>query len=136
MTLPSGIGRWYSAGAGTPGHGGHMANERATGRATHPVREGLNLLDGSWYADDPHAIWSWMRREAPVYYDEASDVWGITRYDDIMTVERDPAAFSSYGGPRPHGEPLPMMISMDDPEHKRRRALVSRGFTPTASLAS
>jgi cytochrome P450 family 142 subfamily A polypeptide 1 len=27
-------------------------------------------------------------------------------------------------------EPFPSMIAMDDPEHKRRRALVSRGFTP------
>ena len=39
-------------------------------RGTHPRREGLDLLDGGWYADDPHEIWSWMRREAPVYHDE------------------------------------------------------------------
>jgi hypothetical protein len=41
---------------------------------THPVREGLNRLDGTWYAADPHPIWAWMRRQAPVYHDEASDV--------------------------------------------------------------
>jgi cytochrome P450 family 142 subfamily A polypeptide 1 len=98
--------------------------------ATHPVRDGLNLLDGGWYADDPHEVWSWMRREAPVYYDEAADVWGITRYDDVLAIEKDPRTFSSRRAPRPHGDPLPMMISMDDPAHQRRRSLVNRGFTP------
>ena len=98
--------------------------------ATHPVREGLNLLDGSWYADDPHEIWTWMRREAPVYYDPAGDVWGIARYDDVLAIEKDPKTFSSRRAPRPHGTPLPMMISMDNPDHQRRRSLVNRGFTP------
>ncbi len=103
---------------------------RLVSAPVHPVRHGLNLLDGTWYAADPHEIWTWMRREAPVYYDEASDVWGIARYDDVLAIEKDPATFSSRRAPRPHGDPLPMMISMDNPEHQRRRSLVSRGFTP------
>jgi len=98
--------------------------------ATHPVREGLNLLDGAWYAENPHEVWSWMRREAPVYYDEAADVWGLTRYDDVYAAEKDPVTFSSRRAPRPHGQPLPMMISMDNPDHQHRRALVNRGFSP------
>jgi cytochrome P450 family 142 subfamily A polypeptide 1 len=98
--------------------------------ATHPRREGLDLLDGGWYADDPHEVWAWMRREAPVYRDDVSDVWGITRYDDVLAIEKDPKTFSSRRAPRPHGTPLPMMISMDDPDHRRRRSLVNRGFTP------
>jgi cholest-4-en-3-one 26-monooxygenase len=97
---------------------------------THPVRPGLNLLDGRWYADDPHEVWSWMRREAPVYYDEGARVWGISRYDDVLAIEKDPSGFSSHRAPRPHGHHLPMMISMDDPEHQQRRSLVNRGFTP------
>jgi hypothetical protein len=35
-------------------------------RGTHPCREGLDLLDGGWYADDPHEVWTWMRRGGPV----------------------------------------------------------------------
>jgi cholest-4-en-3-one 26-monooxygenase len=93
-------------------------------------REGLNLLDGTWYADDPHAIWTELRREAPILYDAASEVWGISRYQDVLTIEKDPERFSSRTAPRPHGESLPMMISMDDPDHQRRRSLVNRGFTP------
>ena len=97
---------------------------------TLPGQGELNLLDGTWYAQDPHAVWSWLRREAPVYYDANSDVWGISRHDDILAVEKNPETFSSCRAPRPHGQPLPMMISMDNPEHQRRRALVNRGFTP------
>ena len=90
----------------------------------------VNLLDGTWYAEDPHEVWAWMRREAPVHYDEVADVWGIARYDDVLAIEKDPKTFSSRRAPRPHGDPLPMMISMDDPGHQRRRSLVNRGFTP------
>ena len=102
----------------------------ATRVADHPTRDGLDLLDGGFYAGDPHEAWTWMRREAPVYYDEASDVWGITRYDDVLAIEKDPVTFSSTGAPRPHLSVFPMMISMDDPEHRRSRGLIHRGFTP------
>ncbi len=96
----------------------------------HPTRDDINFLDGFWYQHEPHETWTWMRENAPVYYDAASDVWGITRYHDILAIEKDPETFSSWRSPRPHGDPLPMMISMDDPMHKQRRKLVNRGFTP------
>jgi cytochrome P450 family 142 subfamily A polypeptide 1 len=48
----------------------------------------------------------------------------------VLAIEKDPRTFSSRRAPRPHGHPLPMMISMDDPDHQRRRSLVNRGFTP------
>lgn len=99
-------------------------------RINHPVRDDIRLLDGNWYASNPHDTWTWMRENAPVYYDEASDTWAITRYHDVLRIEKDPKTFSSYRSPRPHGDPLPMMISMDDPQHQSRRGLVNRGFTP------
>lgn len=98
--------------------------------SSHPVRDDVDLLDGSWYATEPHDAWEWMRRNAPVYHDAKNDVWAITRHADVLAVEKHPATFSSYRSPRPHGDPLPMMISMDNPEHQRRRSLVNRGFTP------
>ena len=99
-------------------------------RANHPVRDDIDLLEGDWYATEPHETWRWMREHAPVYFDEKSDTWALTRYEDVLTVEKDPATSSSKRAPRPHGDPLPMMISMDNPQHQRRRSLVSRGFTP------
>ena len=96
----------------------------------HPVREDIDLLDGAFYAREPHDVWSWMRKEAPVYHDERNDVWAIARYRDVLAIEKDPRTYSSQRSPRPHGDTLPMMISMDDPLHHRRRGLVNRGFTP------
>jgi cytochrome P450 family 142 subfamily A polypeptide 1 len=90
----------------------------------------FDLLDGSWYASQPFADWAWMRDNAPAYWDAKNDVWAITRHDDVLAVEKGPTTVSSHTAPRPHGQHLPMMISMDDPEHSRRRKLVSRGFTP------
>jgi hypothetical protein len=43
-----------------------------------PVRPELSLLDGRFYADDPHANFLWMREHEPVYWDEQAKVWGIT----------------------------------------------------------
>jgi cytochrome P450 family 142 subfamily A polypeptide 1 len=97
---------------------------------THPIREDLNVLDGAWYATEPHDDWEWMRRNAPAYHCPNSDTWVISRYDDVLAIEKDAKTFSSRRSPRPHGEPLPMMISMDDPQHRRRRGLVYHGFTP------
>jgi cytochrome P450 family 142 subfamily A polypeptide 1 len=94
------------------------------------VRDDIDLLDGNWYAQQPYEQWAWMRRHAPVYRDEANDVWGIALYDDVLAIEKDPKTFSSKRAPRPHGDPLPMMISMDNPQHQQRRSLVNRGFTP------
>jgi cytochrome P450 family 142 subfamily A polypeptide 1 len=90
----------------------------------------IDLLDGKWYAGQPYEQWAWMRANEPVYWDEKGEVWGVTRYHDILAIEKDAATFSSRRSPRPHGDPLPMMISMDDPLHTRRRKLVNRGFTP------
>jgi cytochrome P450 family 142 subfamily A polypeptide 1 len=98
--------------------------------ASHLVRDDIDLLDGNWYRREPHDVWAWMRAEAPVYHDERNDVWAVARYHDVLAVEKDPVTFSSQRSPRPHGDPLPMMISMDDPFHHQRRSLVNRGFTP------
>ena len=94
-----------------------------------PTRD-FDLLDGRWYASQPFADWAWMREHAPAYWDARNEVWVVTRYDDVLAVEKDPQRFSSYRAPRPHGRHLPMIISMDGREHTLRRKLVSSGFTP------
>jgi cytochrome P450 family 142 subfamily A polypeptide 1 len=71
-----------------------------------------------------------MRAHAPLYWDDASQVWGATRYADVLAMSKDPQAFRSGEGIRPDQPPLPHMVDMDDPAHRQRRGLVSRGFTP------
>ncbi len=98
---------------------------------TAPV---IRLLDGDWYAGDPHPAFAWMRAHAPVFRDEAAGVWGVAAYEDVLRVSRDPATFSSREGSRPDSPAIPSMINMDDPEHRRRRALVNKGLTPRRVL--
>jgi len=97
---------------------------------TAPAEFSIGLADGTFYGGDPFPAFAWMREHAPAYFDESSGVWGITRYQDVREVSKDPGTFSSAGGIRPDGFPLPMMVETDAPEHVRRRRLVSEGFTP------
>jgi cytochrome P450 family 142 subfamily A polypeptide 1 len=75
-----------------------------------------------------------MRTHAPLYWDEAGQVWGVTTYADVLAVSKDPQTFCNGGGVRPDQPAMPYMVDLDDPLHKRRRGLVSRGFTPRRVL--
>lgn len=90
----------------------------------------VDLMDGRFYAEDPHPAWAWMRSNEPVYHDRTNDLWGLTRYDDVRAASLDPATFSNAQGTRPKWYPMPMMIDCDPPVHTRRRKLVNAGFTP------
>jgi cytochrome P450 family 142 subfamily A polypeptide 1 len=97
--------------------------------AQHATREAIRLLDGEFYVDRPLEHYAWMRENAPVYWDDSAGLWGVTLYEDVMAVSKAPETFCSARGSRPDSN-VPSMINMDDPEHKRRRNLVNRGFTP------
>ena len=107
----------------------------------------IDLLDRDRFTQGiPHEWFTWLRANAPVFHHEEPDgdgFWVITRYDDIVTANRDAGSFSSsqelggvvmLEGPT---APIPgtemageMMLFMDPPRHTRYRKLVNRGFTP------
>jgi cytochrome P450 family 142 subfamily A polypeptide 1 len=87
-------------------------------------------LDGFFYARDPHRHFRWMRVHAPVFWDANDRVWGIALHEDVMAISKDPVTFCSRHSSRPDAPAIPSMINLDDPDHKRRRTLVNKGFTP------
>jgi cytochrome P450 family 142 subfamily A polypeptide 1 len=95
----------------------------------------IDLLDGDLYAGDPDPTYAWLRRHAPVYRDELNSLWGVSRYDDIVAIEKDPPTFCSSEGYRPNLPADDSMIGNDDPRHNERRRLVARRFTPKAVAA-
>jgi cholest-4-en-3-one 26-monooxygenase len=97
---------------------------------THPINTDIHLLDGRFYAGDVHRHFDWLRAHAPVYWDDASQLWGVSRHADVMQVSKRPDVFCSSGSSRPDAPPLASMINLDDPAHRQRRGLVSKGFTP------
>ena len=92
----------------------------------------VSLLDPDLYAGDPYPTYAWLRDNAPVYWDEANRIWGISRWRDVMDVEKNTARYSSARGSRPHIEMAESMINKDDPAHSSQRKLVSGRFTPAA----
>src|SRR5579862_4746075 len=99
----------------------------------------------------PHEVFTRLRREDPLHWNAESDgpgFWCVTRYDDIVTISKDPARFSSareHGGHRMFDERIfglgaagaggatlteAPMISMDPPTHVTYRRVVTSGFTP------
>ena len=102
--------------------------------ARHPQNPSINLLDGRFYAADPHPYFTWMRAHAPVYWDQHTEVWGVTTHADIMQISKRPQVFCNGQGMRPDQPAIPSMINMDDPQHVKRRRLVSSGFTPRRVL--
>ncbi|HXC52294.1 MAG TPA: cytochrome P450 [Candidatus Limnocylindrales bacterium] len=89
----------------------------------------IRLLDGEFWAREPYAELAWLREFEPVYWDEAGEVWGVSRYADVLAVSRDTATFCNAGGNRPDAPAFPFMINTDDPLHRKRRNLVNKGFT-------
>lgn len=82
-----------------------------------------------------------LRDEAPVHYCPESQYgpyWSITRYEDIMAVDKNHQVFSSsyeFGGVTITGTPnssneIPNFISMDPPEHHEQRKAVAPGMAP------
>ena len=90
----------------------------------------VNLLDGAFYAGDPYPVYARLRDEAPVYLDPVNHIWGISRYADVVEVEKHPARYSSAQGSRPRIVGDVSMINNDDPLHQNKRRLVARKFTP------
>ena len=105
-----------------------------------------------YQAANPYRQYRSLRDDAPVHYVEEADVWVVTRYDDCLSVLRDPETFSSrLGMRRAFSQPrrqrfddnasdnpfavmgaddLRILIAVDPPEHVRLRRLLSRPFTP------
>lgn len=105
----------------------------------------IDLTDLGLFAQGaPHEVFTRLRRECPVYWNEESSgsgFWALTRYDDVRSVSRDSETFSSerdgimiFDRSYESGGRDPMMMEMDPPRHTRLRALVNRGLTPRRIL--
>jgi len=102
-------------------------------------RLAVDLLAPELYGGDPYPTYAWMRANEPIYWDAANELWGISRYDDIVEIEKRKDVFinsdQDKGGYRPNLPADNAIIGLDDPLHMKRRNMVSRRFTPRAASA-
>lgn len=90
----------------------------------------IDLLDRELYEGDPQPTYTWLRENAPVYWDETNELWGISRHADIVSISRDPSRFSSAQGSRPNTQGSGSMIDSDDPKHLAFRRIFQKEITP------
>ncbi|MAD07471.1 MAG: cytochrome P450 [Gammaproteobacteria bacterium] len=107
--------------------------------ATMPLEEiDISYID-LWKNDAKWPFFKRLRDEAPVHYCRNSEYgafWSITRFEDIMEVEKNWEIFSSY--PRISiGDPVegstfstPTFIAMDPPNHDDQRKTVQGAVAP------
>ena len=118
--------------------------------ANSPALADINLWDKDRFVNGvPHDWFTALRREAPVYWHEGDPTesvmqggggpfWCVTGYDDVVTINRDNATFSSHDGLVFMWDPdeanleqqRMLMLNMDPPMHTRYRRLINKGFTP------
>tara|TARA_B110000263_G_scaffold61412_1_gene52802 strand:+ start:1372 stop:2682 length:1311 start_codon:yes stop_codon:yes gene_type:complete len=108
-----------------------------------PIEE-INPIDGRLFQMDIHeAHFKRLREEDPVHMNELPSTgryWSITKFEDIMYVDKNHELFSSASGitlgPRIDLEPGPIgvdfsnFIAMDPPKHDLQRATVSSVVAP------
>lgn len=98
----------------------------------------LNLLAPEVRAN-PYPHYAALRRTTPVCQVDPGGLWAVTRYEEALTVLKNPQLFSSEGMRRatcpPWLEEAPFAYSMivqDPPAHGRLRALINAAFGSAA----
>jgi cytochrome P450 len=96
------------------------------------------------HLEDPYPVYARARQSAPVFFSPIHDAWVVTRYDDVLTILRDPSRFSSSHRFRQPVNPTPevlaelaqlppevrLLVNEDPPGHRRTRSLVGKAFSP------
>ena len=86
--------------------------------------------------ENPYPFYTWLREEAPAYRSPEHGFWVVSRYQDVSAVLRSHDVFSSAHGIGKADTPgIPMMITLDPPDHIRLRRLTTKAFTPRTIAA-
>lgn len=100
--------------------------------------EDIDLSNPFLYRQDQwRAYFKRLRDEAPVHYQKNSlfgPFWSVTRYEDILFVDKNHELFSSEPqivlGDPPEGLSVEMFIAMDPPKHDVQRRAVQGVVAP------
>lgn len=123
--------------------------EASTGKCPYGHGEAADTADHHGYRPfdqkNPFPAYAELRSEAPIFFDERTNLWVVARYDDAKAVFNDWETFSSQNAQAPIRERGPQAKKiMEDggftaysglsaripPEHTRIRAIAQKAFTP------
>ena len=110
------------------------------GGARPGVELAARVIDPALYETDPHPLFSALRAEAPVAWNEERGFWAVTTHAEVTRVESEHETFCASRGilvdeigvsyPSP-----PTILHSDPPAHTRYRRLVQPGFKPSVVKA-
>jgi cholest-4-en-3-one 26-monooxygenase len=115
--------------------------------AVAPEAAQIDLTSVELWVGDPYPTFKWLRNHDPVFRHQPGmmpggrEFWAITKHADVAYVSKNPALFRSGDGTLLYEKDIYLqptqvrpidIVQMDDPRHRWMRALVSKGFTPTA----
>jgi cytochrome P450 len=123
---------------------GVSSNERTTGCPVAHTAAGFSFFDRE-YQENPGASLAWARESQPVFYNDDSDYWVVTRHEDVKSVfsqfnqysaaitltpvtppsEEAGAQLSKY-----NFAPCPVLADSDPPMHRQYRRLNAPAFMP------
>src|SRR5580704_6564892 len=110
-----------------------------------PLESAFNPFD-TVFMTDPDAVLARARDAGTIFFSPILGAWIVTRYDDVVSVLRDPGLFCSKEilsitellSPEVielFGDEIPMegtLIGVDPPDHTRLRNVMEGSFTPSA----
>ena len=108
-------------------------------------------VDDPAFIADPYAVLGELREAAPIFWNERSGTWMLTRFADVAETLRDRRLGRNYthlythaqlGRTEPdarwsdfHRHERWSLLSLEPPDHTRLRRLVAKVFTPRAVAA-
>src|ERR1700722_946558 len=110
-----------------------------------PLESAFNPFD-TGFMTHPDAVLARARDEDSIFFSPIMNAWIVTRYDDVVSVLRDPELFCSKDilsinellSPEVielFGDEIPMegtLIGVDSPDHTRLRSVMESSFTPSS----
>jgi cytochrome P450 len=120
------------------------SNEPATGCPVAHTAAGFSFF-GREYQENPGASLAWARENQPVFYNDDSDYWVVTRHEDVKSVfsqfNQFSAAITLTPVTPPSDEagaqlrkydfaPCPVLADSDPPTHRQYRRLNAPAFMP------
>jgi cytochrome P450 len=84
--------------------------------------------------EDPYPVYARLRREAPVAYVQALDLWFVTRWSDVASAAEDPVRFPAAmpGSPLDRTLGGRNVLTVDGEDHRGMRAPMETTLRPRA----
>lgn len=84
-----------------------------------------------WTWDQPmYDQLKWLRENDPVHWSEKSNLFILSKFEDVMFASKNNEIFCSGEGVLPSNPAKLGLIDEDEPRHQKLRRLVNKGFTP------